>query len=59
MAKYAYFLLPYLLAFAGGAMIYVVSHEVIPETHRKGYEQYATIGFILGFLLMLILDSLL
>jgi len=47
------------LGFSGGVMIYVVSHEVIPETHRKGYEQYATIGFVLGFLLMLILDSLL
>ncbi len=52
-------LLPVILGFAGGAMIYVVSHEVIPETHRHGYEEEATLGFITGFIIMLILDTLL
>ena len=59
ITKYSLFLLPYLLAFSGGAMIYVVSHEVIPESHRKGYENYATLGFMVGFILMLTLDTLL
>ena len=52
-------LLPIILGFAGGAMIYVVSHEVIPETHRHGYEEEATLGFLIGFMIMLILDTLL
>jgi len=52
-------LLPYILSFAAGAMVYVVSHEVIPETHRHGFEGEATLGFLLGFLLMLSLDTLL
>lgn len=39
-------------------MIYVVSDEVIPETHKYGHEEYATLGFILGFITMLLLDSL-
>ena len=52
-------LLPYILSFAAGAMVYVVSHEVIPETHRHGFEGEATVGFLLGFLLMLSLDTLL
>ena len=59
LTKYAAILLPYLLGYAGGAMIYVVSHEVIPETHRKGFENYATVGFLIGFITMLVLDSML
>ena len=49
-------ILPYALAFAAGAMIYVVVEEVIPETQRGGYTDIATLGFMGGFLIMMILD---
>ncbi len=49
-------LLPVMLAFAGGAMLYVVSDEMIPETHIHGYEKQATYALILGFLTMLVLE---
>ncbi len=52
-------LLPLLLGFGAGAMMYVVSHEALPESHRSGYENEATIGFFAGFILMFLLDSLL
>ncbi|MHB1145140.1 MAG: ZIP family metal transporter [Thiobacillus sp.] len=45
------------LGFAAGAMIWVVSHEIIPETHRKGHEQAATLGLIGGFVVMMLLDT--
>lgn len=45
------------LGFAAGAMIWVVSHEIIPETHRKGHEQAATLGLIGGFIVMMLLDT--
>lgn len=45
------------LGFAAGAMIWVVSHEIIPETHRKGHEQAATLGVIGGFVVMMMLDT--
>lgn len=45
------------LGFAAGAMIWVVSHEIIPETHRKGHEQPATLGLIGGFIVMTVLDT--
>ncbi len=48
-------LLPFSLAFAGGAMLYVVSDELIPESHSHGYEHQATGGFVIGFLLLLTL----
>ena len=51
-------LLPYAMAFAGGAMIYVVSNEIIPESHRLGHEKQASLGLIIGFLIMLILDNI-
>ena len=47
--------LAFFLAFAGGAMIYVTSDELIPESHKHGYEHEATIGLLLGFVLMLML----
>jgi ZIP family zinc transporter len=50
-------LLPWGLAFAAGAMLFVISHEIIPESHRKGHEAFATGGLILGFVLMMILDT--
>jgi ZIP family zinc transporter len=50
-------LLPSGLAFAAGAMAFVVSHEMIPESHRKGHEHEATFGFIIGFALMMLLDT--
>jgi ZIP family zinc transporter len=49
-------ILPYALAFAAGAMIYVVVEEVIPETQRDKYTDFATLGFIGGFLVMMMLD---
>jgi ZIP family zinc transporter len=45
------------LGFAAGAMIWVVSHEIIPETHRKGHAQAATLGLIGGFVTMMMLDT--
>lgn len=45
------------LGFAAGAMLFVVSHEVIPETHRNGHELRATIGLLFGFILMMVLDT--
>ncbi|NZA26047.1 ZIP family metal transporter [Luteimonas sp. SJ-92] len=50
-------LLPWGLAFAAGAMLFVVSHEIIPESHRKGHEAAATGGLMLGFVLMMLLDT--
>lgn len=50
-------LLPWGLAFAAGAMLLIVSHEVIPESHRHRKERYATGGLLLGFVLMLVLDT--
>ena len=49
-------LLPWGLAFAAGAMLFVISHEIIPESHRKGHERQATSGLLLGFVLMLVID---
>lgn len=49
--------LPYALGFAGGAMLFVISHEIIPETHRHGHESHATFGLIAGFVLMLFLNA--
>jgi len=49
-------ILPYALAFAAGAMIYVVIEEVIPETQRDQFTDVSVLGFIAGFLVMMILD---
>lgn len=53
---YAVPLLPYALAFAAGAMIFVVVEEVIPESQASGYGDQATMGCIFGFTVMMILD---
>ncbi len=45
------------LGLAAGAMLFVVSHEVIPETHRNGHQTVATLGLMVGFALMMILDT--
>ena len=50
-------MLPWGLAFAAGAMLFVVSHEIIPESHRKGHERAATIGLLAGFIVMMLLDT--
>lgn len=49
-------LLPWGLGFAAGAMIFVISNEIIPETHRKGHEDVATGGLMIGLAVMLVLD---
>jgi ZIP family zinc transporter len=53
---YAFPILPYALSFAAGAMIYVVIEEVIPETQLDKYADTSTLGFIGGFIVMMILD---
>ena len=45
------------LGLAAGAMLFVVSHEVIPETHRNGHQTPATLGLMLGFAVMMVLDT--
>ncbi|UCH75092.1 MAG: ZIP family metal transporter [Rhodospirillales bacterium] len=49
-------LLSHALAFSAGAMLFVISHEVIPETHRNGHETAATFGVLVGFAVMMVLD---
>ena len=52
-------ILPFALAFAGGTMLYVVSDEMIPETHAHGSERGATYALLVGFCVMLVSDVLL
>ena len=52
-------ILPFALAFAGGTMLYVISDEMIPETHAHGHERGATYALLVGFCLMLASDVLL
>ena len=52
-------ILPFALAFAGGTMLYVISDEMIPETHSHGSERGATYALLFGFCLMLVFDILL
>ena len=52
-------ILPFALAFAGGTMLYVISDEMIPETHAHGCERAATYALLIGFCVMLISDVLL
>jgi len=51
-------ILPWGLSFAAGAMLYVVSEEMIPETHRKGFAKVGTTGLLIGFVVMMALDNL-
>ncbi len=55
----AQIILPFSLAFAGGTMLYVISDEMIPETHAHGNERGATYALLVGFCIMLIFDFLL
>ena len=52
-------ILPFALAFAGGTMLYIISDEMIPETHSHGFERTATYSILIGFTLMLVLDVVL
>ena len=52
-------ILPFALAFAGGTMLYVISDEMIPETHAHGSQRGATYALLLGFVVMLVFDVLL
>lgn len=49
-------LLPYALSFAAGAMIFVVVEELIPESQRGNETDYSTIGAMIGFVVMMVLD---
>lgn len=49
-------LLPYALAFGGGAMLYVIFDEMVPESHSHGFERAATTSFMVGFLVMTIVN---
>ncbi|MDJ0824482.1 MAG: ZIP family metal transporter [Rhodobacter sp.] len=49
-------LLPWGLTFAAGAMLYIISHEIIPETHRHGHQKAATAGLTVGLIVMMVLD---
>jgi ZIP family zinc transporter len=57
--RVAAIILPFALAFAGGTMLYVISDEMIPETHAHGSQRGATYALLIGFCLMLIMDVLL
>lgn len=50
-------LLPWGMAFAAGAMLFVVSGEIIPESHRIGHDLAATVGVVIGFVVMIVLDT--
>jgi ZIP family zinc transporter len=51
-------LLPWGLAFAAGAMLFVIVHEIIPEAHRRGNDAVATLGIVAGFIVMMLFDTL-
>lgn len=56
--QYIKALIPFSMAFAGGSILYVVSNEMIPKCHCRGNEKKATFGFILGFVVMVIMRGI-
>lgn len=56
--KYIKYFIPFAMAFAGGAILYVVSNEMIPKSHCRGNETKATFGFILGFIIMVFFENI-
>ena len=58
-ASLTYYMLPYAMGFAAGAILFVISDEIIPETHRKGHERIASYGLIAGLIVTLALDLIL
>jgi ZIP family zinc transporter len=50
-------LMPWILGFAAGAMLFIISDEIIPETHRRSFETHATFALIAGFVIMMFLDA--
>ena len=50
-------LLPMMLGFTGGAMLYVTSDEMIPETHAHGYQKQATYALLIGFITIILLEK--
>ncbi len=52
-------ILPFALAFAGGTMLYIISDEMIPETHSHGYERMSTYSLLVGFVVMVVMDGVL
>lgn len=56
MGQASTLLLPIMLGFAGGAMLYVTSDEMIPETHAHGYQKQATYALLLGFITFIIIE---
>src|SRR5690606_24962821 len=50
-------IMPATLGFAAGAMLYIISDEIIPDTHRRGYETLATFSLLGGFVMMMFLDA--
>ena len=51
--------LPIAMGFAAGAMLFVISEEIIPETHSNGHSRFATFALMIGFIIMMILDNML
>ncbi|MCS7117155.1 MAG: ZIP family metal transporter, partial [Nitrososphaerales archaeon] len=58
LASISHSFLPWGLAFAAGAMLFVVIDEMVPESHKKGFGREATFGLIAGFITMMFLDSI-
>jgi ZIP family zinc transporter len=52
-------ILPVAMGFAAGAMLFVISEEIIPETHAYGRSRFATFSLMIGFIIMMILDKML
>lgn len=57
LVSWAEVVLVFGLSFAAGAMLYVVSHELLPESHAHGYKKQATMGFLIGVIVTIIMDA--